>query len=70
MQKVTITIKDDSKLKALIQFLREIDFVEISRAEKSRNIYRNRKFDELFGIWKDRSISISDLRKQAWERNP
>ena len=66
MQKVTITIKDDSKLKALIQFLREIDFVEISRDEKSRNVYRDKKFDELFGIWKDRSISISDLRKKAW----
>ena len=53
MQKVTITIKDDSKLKALIQFLREIDFVEISR-----NVYRDKKFDELFGIWKDRYDQI------------
>lgn len=70
MQKLILNIKDDSKMDILIQFLREINFIEILKIERSENSYKTNKFDSLFGIWKNRSVFISDLRKQAWGRNP
>jgi len=69
MQKITLNIKDESKLDIFIRFLREISFIEISEIEKSTNSFKTKNFDDLFGIWKSRSISLSDIRKKAWERN-
>ncbi len=69
MQKITLNIKDESKLDIFIRFLREISFIEISEIEKSTNSFKTKNFDDLFGIWKNRSISLSDIRKKAWERS-
>lgn len=69
MQKIILNIKDESKLDVFIRFLREISFIEISEIEKSKNAFKTKNFDDLFGIWKNRSISLSDIRKKAWKRN-
>ena len=69
MQKITLNIKDESKFDIFIRFLREISFIEISEIEKLPNSFKTKNFDNLFGIWKNRSISLSDIREKAWERS-
>ncbi len=69
MQKITLNIKDESKLDVFIRFLREISFIEISGIEKPKSAFKTKNFDDLFGIWKNRSISLSDIREKAWKRN-
>ncbi len=69
MKKITLNIKDESKLDIFIRFLREINFIEISKIEKSTNDFETKSFNYLFGIWKNRSISLSDIREKAWGRS-
>ena len=67
MQRVVIHVKDDTKMNALMSVLNEISFIEIEQ-EKKKTLGRSKQADlrKLFGIWKDRDISLSDIRKKAW----
>jgi hypothetical protein len=67
MQKLIIHIKDDAKLNALINFLNEINFIEVEREEKAPSgLSRKGDLRKLFGIWENRDISLSDIRQKAW----
>ena len=72
MNRVLINIKDAEKTDILLSLLKELPFVEI---ENSREIRRKRKgkgiskFSNIFGIWENRDITLSDIRKKAWERS-
>ena len=72
MNRVLINIKDNDKTEILLSLLRELPFVEI---ENNREILRNRKrrgiskFSDIFGIWENRDITLSDIRKKAWDRS-
>jgi hypothetical protein len=67
MQRVVIHVKDDTKMNALLSVLNEISFIEIEK-EKEKKLGRSRQADlrKLFGLWKGRNISLSDIRKKAW----
>lgn len=60
-------VKDDTKMNALLSVLNEISFIEIEK-EKEKKLGRSRQADlrKLFGLWKGRNISLSDIRKKAW----
>jgi len=60
---ITIKIKDENKAKGILDLLNELPFVEIKKSKK-RNSFQN--FEDLFGIWKDRDVSATTLRKKAW----
>jgi len=68
MNKVLINIKDNEKIDILLSLLRELPFVEI---ENSREMVSKRKrkdiskFSNIFGIWENRGITLSDIRKKA-----
>jgi len=67
MQRLIIKVKDDAKINALITLLNEIKFIEVEKEEKG--VYRQSKkgdLRKLFGIWKNRDISLADIRRQAW----
>ena len=68
MSRVILNIRDEVKADSLINFLKNIDFIEVSK-EKQKTI--NKKsidaFYESAGIWKNRQISGKNLRKQAWK---
>jgi hypothetical protein len=72
MSRVLINIKDNEKIDILLSLLRELPFVEI---ENSREILKKRKrkgiskFSNIFGIWEHRDITLSDIRKKAWDRS-
>jgi len=45
--------------------------IETSEGEKTvKPIKRGKEsLAELFGLWKDRGVSLVDIRKKAWTRN-
>ena len=73
MARLNIKIKDNEKADIVLQLLRELPFVEIEgdinkQAGKSTG-KRKGKIEDLFGIWENRNISLSNLREKAWNRN-
>jgi hypothetical protein len=73
MATLNIKIKDNEKADIVLQLLRELPFVEIDgdikkQAGKSSG-KRKGKLEDLFGIWENRNISLSNLREKAWNRN-
>jgi|AntAceMinimDraft_17_1070374.scaffolds.fasta_scaffold372288_1 hypothetical protein len=70
MDRLVINIKDKTKEEALINFLRELPFIDIEEStvkNKSRAVSSN--FRKLFGIWKDRDVSLNEIRDKAWPKS-
>jgi hypothetical protein len=67
MGKIIIDVKDKSKEYLLLDFLKELPFIEIKESSLDKKGYL--EFRKLYGIWKDRDISKNDLRKKAWDRS-
>ncbi|MCG8385103.1 MAG: hypothetical protein MJA30_06145 [Cytophagales bacterium] len=66
MQKITVTVKDDSKVNFFMELIQQFDFIEVQPAkEKRRDTYN---FFDSAGLWKDRDITGDQLRQQAWKR--
>ncbi|NIA29078.1 MAG: hypothetical protein GWP06_04085 [Actinobacteria bacterium] len=63
---ITIKIKNEEKAKTILSILNELPFVEIKKSKKANS---SRDFENLFGIWKDRDILATTLRKKAWRGN-
>ncbi len=68
MTSIRITIKEDDKAKDLIRFLSGIDFLDIQVEENSETADAKGidALKSIFGIWKDRNISLDSIRKKAW----
>ena len=69
MARLNIKIKDNEKVKIVLQLLRELPFVEIE-GDAIKSIEKHGRkgkgdMEDLFGIWEDRNISLSDLRGKA-----
>lgn len=70
MEQITIQIKDKSKARVLVSFLKTLEFVEnVSsgnlRAGKA-NVSKDAEFLALAGLWAGRDISLETLRDKAW----
>lgn len=71
MDQITIQIKDRKKAKALINFLRTLDFIEkITSSDlpmtESDEKEQDLDFFALAGIWAKRDITLDSLRQSAW----
>lgn len=67
MSKVIIDIKDKTKEKVFINFLKSIPFIVVQEKPEIRT--RNHDdFKKIFGIWKGRNINLQDIRNKAWNR--
>ncbi len=66
MEKITLTIKDKSKLNFIIELLRQFNFVEVQK-EASKRPNRESFFSSA-GLMKNRDISAKKLRTDAWKR--
>ncbi len=62
---ITIRIKNEKKAKAVLSILNELPFVEIKKPGRANSF---QDFEDIFGIWKQRSISATTLRKKAWSK--
>ena len=66
MEKITLTIKDKSKLSFIIELLSQFNFVEVQK-ETSKKPSRDSFFSSA-GFMKNRDISAKKLRTDAWKR--
>ncbi|MBN1664227.1 MAG: hypothetical protein JW943_11555 [Deltaproteobacteria bacterium] len=67
MQRIVISVKDETKLSALVSILNEINFIDVESEEKEvSTISRRADLRKLFGIWRARDITLADIRKKAW----
>ncbi|MCK5808790.1 hypothetical protein KAH37_07390 [bacterium] len=70
MQQVVVKIKDDSKLALFLRFIEHLDFVEVKKTQTTKRTEKqNSSLRNLFGIWKERDVELSDIRNRAWNRN-
>ena len=73
MTRLHIKIKDNEKAIIVLKLLKELPFVEIEESadEKTGKSGKGHKGSvaDLFGIWENRKITLSDIRKKAWARN-
>jgi len=68
MKKITLTIKDNSKLHFFLELLKQFDFVEITKnSTKSKKAAKYDLFASA-GMWKNRNIDSQELRAKAWQR--
>ena len=70
MEKITLRIKDETKLSFFLKLISQLDFVEVEKASPERKS-TTKKYDFFAsaGLWKNRSIDAGELRKNAWKRN-
>ena len=66
MKQLVINIKDDSKITAIRNFFKAINFIEVEPQQSEAETERGGNFELLFGVWKDREISVDEIRTKAW----
>lgn len=73
MEQITIKVKNKRKARALIEFLKAMDFVEAVTSgftiPKPKGQVDEEDFFALKGLWAGRSISLESLRQKAWRTN-
>ena len=67
MSKVVIDIKDKSKEKTFISFLKSIPFITVQENKKV-HLKNISNFRRSFGMWVGRDISLKEIRGKAWNR--
>jgi len=73
MTRLYIKIKDNEKAIIVLNLLKQLPFVEIEERvdEKTGKSGKGDKWNvsDLFGLWENRKITLSDIRKKAWTKN-
>ncbi|UXP33668.1 hypothetical protein N6H18_06840 [Reichenbachiella agarivorans] len=68
MEKLTLIVKDESKLMLLVNFLKELDFVDVERVKKKAEKRATHDIFSSAGMWSGRDIDAKELREKAWKR--
>ena len=68
MDKIVIDIKDKSKAHIVVSLLKELSFIEFRELGKANKTRKASDFRELFGIWRDREVTLNNLHQKAWQR--
>ena len=73
MTRLCIKIRDNEKANIVLNLLKQLPFVEIEESvdEKAGKSGKEDKgsVSDLFGLWENRKITLSDIRKKAWTKN-
>ncbi len=70
MEQITIQVKNRQKARALINFLKALDFIEevttqdISLQPKGK--VNDKEFFALAGLWAGRDVTLDSIRQKAW----
>ncbi len=64
--RVILEVENSKEGRALISFLKQLPFVKIKEPQKLQKLKKEHKFEEIFGIWKNRDITKEKLREKAW----
>ncbi len=68
METIVINIKDQTKYLSFLQFVQQLDFVEVEMPAKKRSASKKYDFFASAGLWKDKIIDAKELRTKAWNR--
>jgi len=68
METIVLNIKDQAKYLSFLQFVQQLDFVEVEKPAKKRSLTKKYDFFASAGLWKDRNIDAKELRFKAWNR--
>ncbi|MBK3332927.1 hypothetical protein GWK41_07585 [Persephonella atlantica] len=63
--KIVIDISNEEKAKHLIDLLKDIPYVKKIQI-KSEKKKGKPNFESIFGVWKERDITLESIRKKAW----
>ena len=71
MEQIVIQVKDKSKARALISFLKNLEFVEnissndlpVAQTDTSS---KDAEFLALAGLWAGRDVTLESIRQKAW----
>ena len=67
---ITLDIKNRSMIKDFINYISTLEYIDIKTDIKvlEDNISKKGRFEEFTGMWKDRDISVKNLREKAWKK--
>ncbi len=76
MQHITVEVHDREKAQLLYNVLQALDFVmhistddeQFHQSLRQETSDRTKEFFSYAGLWSDREISVTTLRRQAWPR--
>ncbi len=68
METIILNIKDQGKYLAFLQFVQQLDFVEVERPAKKKQTAEKYDLFASAGLWKDKNIDAKELRAKAWNR--
>ncbi len=72
MEIVTLKIKDKSKFRQFLDFIKDLDYVEVLKKETSsrkNDTLSDDNFFALAGMWENRDINANKLRSNAWPKS-
>jgi ribosomal protein L5 len=68
METIVITIRNKEKGKILRSLLKDLPFVEVKEPLKKKAKQKSKDFFLAKGIWKDAAVTLTDIRKKAWQK--
>ncbi len=63
--KIVIDISDKRKAQHLIDILKDIPYINNIQVKEEKKKGKP-DFNSVFGIWKDKDITLEEIRKKAW----
>ena len=68
MKTITLNIKDEGKYLSFLQFIEQLDFIELEKSARKKSSIEKYDFFASAGMWKGRDIDAKELRTKAWNR--
>ncbi len=69
MEKLNIIVTDAHTKNVVLRLLQSIDGVKVNQTRSSHIPDPAASLRSLAGIWKDRDISLQEIRDKAWKRS-
>jgi len=68
MKPIILNIKDHAKYLSFLQFVQQLDFVEVEKPAKKTTVPDKYDFFASAGLWQGKNIDSKELRVKAWNR--
>ena len=68
METIVLKIKDNDKYLPFLQFIKQLDFVEVKKTTRRKSTVTNYDFFASAGLLKNNTINAKELRTKAWNR--
>lgn len=68
MDTIVLNIKDQGKYLSFLQFINQLDFIEVQKPSKKVTLNKKYDFFASAGLWKGKNINAKELRTKAWNR--